>query len=92
MGSEHPNESTTGWGQSIRRMTPRLGLVTSPAPRGELQELLSRPTVEEILHLRSPRLGFMAFHGGRLEKVTDVVATEAAARSGASYYLSLIHI
>lgn len=28
----------------------------------------------------------MAFHGGRLEKVTDIVASEAAARSGASYY------
>lgn len=28
----------------------------------------------------------MAFHGGELEKVTDIVAREAAERSGASYY------
>jgi len=28
----------------------------------------------------------MAYHGGQLEKVTDVVASEAAAASGASYY------
>lgn len=28
----------------------------------------------------------MAYHGGALEKVTDIVASEAAERSGASYY------
>ena len=28
----------------------------------------------------------MAYHGGQLEKVTDIVAAEAAAASGASYY------
>jgi len=28
----------------------------------------------------------MAYHGGQLEKVTDIIASEAAAASGASYY------
>lgn len=49
-------------------------------------ELLVAPGVEETSVLRSSRLGFMAYHGGELEKVTDIVAREAAERSGASYY------
>lgn len=49
-------------------------------------ELLASPEVEETCVLRSPRLGFMAYHGGELEKVTDIVASNAAERSGASYY------
>ena len=48
-------------------------------------ELLATPGVTEILELRS-RLGFLAFHGGALERVTDIVASDAAERSGASYY------
>jgi phage replication-related protein YjqB (UPF0714/DUF867 family) len=47
--------------------------------------LLASPGVEEVLELRST-FGFLAFHGGSLEQVTDVIATEAAARSGASVY------
>ena len=31
-------------------------------------------------------LGFMAYHGGSLEEMTDVIARAAAERSGASYY------
>ena len=49
-------------------------------------QLLEQEHVDEICDLRSSRIGFMAYHGGQLEKVTDVVATEAAAASGASYY------
>lgn len=49
-------------------------------------ELLAAPEVEETCILRSTRLGFLAYHGGELEKVTDIVAREAAERSGASYY------
>lgn len=49
------------------------------------RDLLAEPGVTEHLELRS-RLGFMAFHGGSLERKTDVVAVEAAARSGASVY------
>lgn len=48
-------------------------------------ELLAHPGVEEEVQLRS-RFGFMAFHGGSLEEMTDVVAAEAAARADASLY------
>ena len=51
-----------------------------------LDELLATDGVEEICELRS-RVGLMAFHGGSLEVVTDVVATEAAQRAGASVYV-----
>ena len=49
-------------------------------------ELLAQEHVSEFCELRSPRLGFMAYHGGQLEKVTDVIASEAAKASGCSYY------
>ena len=48
-------------------------------------ELLDKPDVIEILDLRGP-LGFCAFHGGNLERVTEQIASEAAARSGSSFY------
>jgi phage replication-related protein YjqB (UPF0714/DUF867 family) len=48
-------------------------------------ELLGQPGVQEVVELRS-RFGFMAFHGGSLEKVTDEIATVAAAAAGASLY------
>ena len=48
-------------------------------------ELLRVPGVAEELSLRGP-LGFCAYHGGNLERRTDVIAREAAQRSGASYY------
>lgn len=48
--------------------------------------LLAAPGVEEVCELRSSRVGFLAFHGGSLERMTDVIAAEAAARSGASLY------
>ena len=35
--------------------------------------------------LRGP-IGFMAYHGGGLEEMTDVVARAAAGRADASYY------
>ncbi len=47
--------------------------------------LLASPGVVEDVALRS-RFGFMAFHGGHLEAVTDVVAAAAAEAAGASYY------
>ena len=49
-------------------------------------ELLAHPGVEEEVRLRS-RFGFMAFHGGSLEEMTDVVAAEAAVRADASLYV-----
>jgi phage replication-related protein YjqB (UPF0714/DUF867 family) len=48
-------------------------------------ELLAQPGVVEVLDLRG-RLGFCAFHGGNLERVTEQIASEAAARSGSSFY------
>jgi phage replication-related protein YjqB (UPF0714/DUF867 family) len=48
-------------------------------------ELLARPEVEERCVLRS-RFGFMAFHGGNLERMTDEIAEVAAERANASCY------
>ncbi len=50
--------------------------------------LLAKPGVLETVDLRS-KFGFCAFHGGNLERVTDQIASEAAARSGSSYYAVL---
>jgi phage replication-related protein YjqB (UPF0714/DUF867 family) len=47
--------------------------------------LLATPGVEEVSHLRGP-VGFMAYHGGALEAMTDVIAQRAAERSSASFY------
>lgn len=47
--------------------------------------VLSLPGVEEICELRS-HFGFMAFHGGNLERQTDHIAVQAARRSDASVY------
>ena len=52
---------------------------------GLFAELLASPGVREESELRST-FGFMAFHGGNLEVATDVIAREAASRSGSSYY------
>lgn len=51
----------------------------------QLAELLQYDGVTEESVLRS-RFGFMAFHGGALEEMTDIVASRAAERAGASYY------
>lgn len=51
----------------------------------ELAELLSYDNVHEESIIRS-QFGFMAFHGGALEELTDVIARRAAERAGASYY------
>lgn len=50
-----------------------------------LGELLAHPGVEEVCELRGS-FGFMAYHGGSLEEMTDVIARRAADASGASYY------
>lgn len=58
---------------------------TSATDDTAFAELLARDGVVEVLDLRS-RFGFCAFHGGNLERLTDQIASEAAARSGASFY------
>ncbi|MEE2682824.1 MAG: poly-gamma-glutamate hydrolase family protein [Actinomycetota bacterium] len=50
-----------------------------------MREILQRADVQEEVAIRSS-LGFMAYHGGTLEKATDVIAREAAEISGSSYY------
>ena len=47
--------------------------------------LLAQPGVEEVTELRG-RVGFMAYHGGALEAMTDVIARRAADRASASCY------
>jgi phage replication-related protein YjqB (UPF0714/DUF867 family) len=51
----------------------------------EFAELLNVSGVEETCILRGP-VGFMAYHGGNLELMTDVIAALAAERADASYY------
>ena len=57
---------------------------------GGFAALLAHPEVEEVCELRG-RFGIMAFHGGNLERTTDVIAREAAERSGASLYAVIQH-
>ena len=51
----------------------------------QLSEILAHDHVTEECVLRSP-FGFMAFHGGALEEMTDTIAARAAELAGASYY------
>lgn len=53
-----------------------------------LDRLLAHDGVEERLELRSA-VGFLAVHGGSLERDTDRIAAEAAAAAGASLYAVL---
>ena len=70
------------------RLTGHTGRVD--VHRGEMgfAQLLRSPGVIEVCDLRST-FGFLAFHGGNLERVTDQIASEAAARSGSSFYAVL---
>ncbi|MEL6890040.1 MAG: poly-gamma-glutamate hydrolase family protein [Actinomycetota bacterium] len=52
---------------------------------GTLTELLTAPGVEEVCELGGP-IGVMAYHGGNLEWLTDVIAERVAARTDASLY------
>lgn len=48
-------------------------------------QLLAQPGVVERVALRG-RVGFMAYHGGNLEVMTDIIAERAAEEAGASCY------
>lgn len=50
-----------------------------------LSELLSQPGVYEQVEIRG-RFGFLAFHGGPVERVTSLLARHAAESSGATFY------
>jgi phage replication-related protein YjqB (UPF0714/DUF867 family) len=53
---------------------------------GGFGRALAEPGVVERFELRSP-FGFMAFHGGALERQTDRIASAAADAAGASLYV-----
>ncbi|EUA11341.1 hypothetical protein I546_3201 [Mycobacterium kansasii 732] len=65
--------------------SPNPQATSEPAPQS-LSALLREPGVREISRLRS-RFGFLAIHGGDLEKMTDVIAERAAEAADASVYL-----
>lgn len=78
------------WVDFLNRWDPvnwprQLGDPEPDAP-ATLSELLARPDVTESSTLRST-FGFLAIHGGGLEKMTDVIAERAAAEAGASVYV-----
>ncbi|MET0899520.1 MAG: poly-gamma-glutamate hydrolase family protein [Mycobacterium sp.] len=78
------------WVEFLRRWDPvhwprQLGPASSDAPQ-TLSALLAQPGVRETSTLRS-RFGFLAIHGGGLEKMTDVIAERAADAAGASVYV-----
>jgi hypothetical protein len=51
----------------------------------QFAELLATPGVDEVCEIRGT-FGFMAYHGGALEEMTDIIARAAAERTGSSYY------
>lgn len=78
------------WIQFLERWDPahwphRTQDSNSAGPQS-LSELLADPAVVEESALRST-FGFMAIHGGGLEKMTDVIAERAADAAGASLYV-----
>ena len=78
------------WVDFLRRWDPaqwpnRPTHTKSQAPQS-LSELLGHPGVHESSVLRS-RFGFLAIHGGGLERMTDVIAERAADAAGASLYV-----
>jgi phage replication-related protein YjqB (UPF0714/DUF867 family) len=52
---------------------------------GDFAKVLATPGVDELCELRGP-VGFMAYHGGHLEWMTDVIARRAADASDSSFY------
>jgi phage replication-related protein YjqB (UPF0714/DUF867 family) len=78
------------WVEFLNRWDPvnwprQLGDPDPSAPQS-LSELLADPDVAESSTLRST-FGFLAIHGGGLEKMTDVIADRAAAEADASVYV-----
>jgi phage replication-related protein YjqB (UPF0714/DUF867 family) len=78
------------WLDFLQRWDPvnwprRLEPTDLPAPQS-LSALLAEPNVVEASSLGS-RFGFLAIHGGGLEKMTDVIAERAALESGSSVYV-----
>ena len=84
----HPHEHDHGL---YRWHDDRVSVPEPPSERCEHDDdgfgrALAEPGAVEHVELRSP-FGFMAFHGGALERQTDRIATAAAAAAGASLYV-----
>ena len=62
-----------------------IAMASGAAHRSPFVRALAVPGVVETVELRST-FGFMAFHGGALERQTDRIAMAAAAAAGASLY------
>ena len=77
------------WVDFLRRWDPagwpRRDVTDTPAPQS-FSDLLADPDIVESSRLAST-FGFLAIHGGGLEKMTDVIADRAARDCGASLYL-----
>lgn len=90
IGAAVEHELPQNWIEFLRRWDPARWPLPLPAANGSgpqsLSELLADPYVSEESRLRS-RFGFLAIHGGGLERMTDVIAERAAEASGASVYL-----
>ena len=69
----------------MTRIAPKTTEPVPVSPIGSLVGLLAVSGVSEELELRST-VGVCALHGGGLERATEVVAREVAARTGSSYY------
>ena len=88
-GAQH-HDLPHRWIDFLRRWDPvnwpRPSLAATSTGPQTLSELLADSEVAESSRLRS-RFGFMAIHGGGLERMTDVIAERAAEAAGASLYL-----
>lgn len=78
------------WVEFLHRWDPAnwprgLAPTDTPGPQS-LTELLADPEIDERCTLRSS-FGFLAIHGGGLERMTDVIAERAAEAAGASVYV-----
>ncbi|MEB3034673.1 poly-gamma-glutamate hydrolase family protein [[Mycobacterium] nativiensis] len=86
--AEHELPQT--WIEFLRRWDPARWPLPLPDTNGSgpqsLSDLLADPDVIEESRLRS-RFGFLAIHGGGLERMTEVIAERAAQACGASVYL-----
>lgn len=70
--------AAVGWSPAQLDGEPERGL--------SFAEILALPGVEETVRLRGP-VGVMAFHGGTLERTTDLIAHAVAQRCDASLYV-----
>lgn len=80
----------SSWIEFLRRWDPACWPLPLPITNGSgpqsLSELLADPDAHEVSRLRSP-FGFLAIHGGGLERMTDVIAERAAEAGDASVYV-----